>query len=135
MIKIFTIFETRREILVNKDVLIGTFEVNVTAVTLDSFTVRAYTLDQYVVDVNNFVALTNQNNNSNCKLAIFSNQNPEGEEVTTQLFNNSTLIVFHPETSSFERTTTITVYMLQDQIESLQGSTCQMPIFFKIEGL
>ena len=135
LIKDFTIFETRRDILLNEDIFVGSFEVEIHAVTLDSFTVRTFTFDQYVADINNFIAFSNQSGGSNCRLLVFSNTNPAGDEISTQLFNNSTLISFNPESGSFLRKSTITVYLAKGQLEDIEGSTCQMPIIFQIEGL
>lgn len=133
--KVFSVFNTRAKLATDtENILVGTFVVTVTSTTAEVYTVKAFTNPEYVYNSNQFMALTDELGGSNCRLSLISNKNPAGDAVVFQLFNNSAVIVNSTESTATERQVTISTYILPGQIASLLGSTCEMPMFFKIEG-
>jgi hypothetical protein len=133
--KQFTTTETKIDIANdNQNILIGTFVVTVTSATLDSFDVIAFTRPEYTYNSDQFQALTNNPDQSNCRLALFSDKIPDGSQETYTLFNNA-VVISHTADSGREEQITITAYILPGQISSISDSTCEMPIFLEIVGI
>lgn len=132
--KEFTPLQANKKIFKdNSNILIGSFTVTVTSGSSDTFDVKVFTTSSYVYDSNQFLALSNNPDVRGCKIALFSNKTPSGTEESYQIYNDSVVISTSQSLLS-EDQIVVTAYILPGQIASLVDSTCQIPMFFKIEG-